>query len=308
MKDRRFTAILNPMARNGKARRGIGRVTGLLEALDSEMPVLLTEGPGHAIELARDAAATSDVVIAIGGDGTLHEVANGLIQSQAAVALGIVPFGTGNDYVKMTKTPRKLESAIKLLEKGKRKAVDYGILTYQFERGKESRFFINTAGVGLDAEVGFRVSSFKGLPGFTAYLAALFYTLRDLKSSDCKLFYESETTSVQQFHERLLLCSFGNGRHSGGLFPLTPAAAIDDGLIDICAIKDMPLPRILRYIPRVLRGAHLSLPECHSMKGTGFSISVDPGMFVHADGEILAHHASHMHVQLVKHGLTIISA
>lgn len=307
MKDRRFTAILNPMARNGKARREMEHVTHLLKALDPQMPVLLTQHPGHALELAREAAESADIVVAIGGDGTLHEVANGLIQAGRKAALGIVPFGTGNDYVKMTKTPGKIESAINLLEKGKRKAVDYGILTYQSERGKGNRYFINTAGVGLDAEVGSQASSFKGLPGFTAYLAALFNTLRDLKSTDCKLFIEGESRALEIYCGSLLLCSFGIGRHSGGLFPLTPQAQIDDGLVDVCAIEGVSLMRILRYIPRVLMGRHLSLPECHANRAKSFSISVDPGMYVHADGEILAHHASHVQVQIVKHGLSIIS-
>lgn len=295
------------MARNGKARREMEQIKHLLKALDPQASVLLTQQPGHAIELARNAAERADVVVAIGGDGTLHEVANGLIQAGTEAALGIVPFGTGNDYVKMTKTPRKIESAINLLEKGKRKAVDYGILTYQSERGSGRRYFINTAGVGLDAEVGSRASSFKGLPGFTAYLAALFNTLRDLKSSDGKLFIEGESRALQVYGGPLLLCSFGIGRHSGGLFPLTPEARFDDGLVDVCAIEQVSLMRILRYIPRVLLGAHLSLPECHATRAESFSISVDPGMYVHADGEILAHQARHIQIQLVKHGLSIIS-
>ena len=103
-----ITAIINPRARNGRAGKVGDRIRRIFDNEGVEGPIVFTEGPGHAIELARNAASDSQNVVAVGGDGTIHEVANGIILSGEDVGLGIIPLGTGNDFVKMTGTPKKI--------------------------------------------------------------------------------------------------------------------------------------------------------------------------------------------------------
>ena len=301
-----MTVIFNPKARNGGAGRAYARLRRLFDVEGLDVRILQTEGVGHAIELARSAAEDSEVVVAVGGDGTIHEVANGLIESRRSTALGILPLGTGNDFVKMIGIPRNLESAIKILTVGKRKAVDYGTLLYLAESEENHRYFVNTAGIGFDAEVGFRVSSFKKLPGFTAYLAALFNTLQQFNTSEARVDIHGPNGSALLYQGDMLLGTFGNGQYSGGLFRLTPKASIDDGWLDVGIIERMAAWQIIRNIPRVLRGAHTNMSEFHGRRAQGVEIHVNPGQTLHADGEILNQQARTVKAHIVPGGLSVI--
>ena len=301
-----ITTIINPRARNGRVGKARNRIRRLFDSKGIEGPMVFTEGPGHAIDLAREAAGSSTIVVAVGGDGTIHEVANGLIQSGSDVGLGIIPFGTGNDFVKMTGTPKNLESAIKILVRAKRKEVDYGSLSYLSEREEGHRFFVNTAGIGFDAEVGLRASSFKMLPGFTAYLAALIGTLHHSNRSDSHVEVHGADGASSFYSGPMLLGTFGNGQYSGGIFRLTPKASIEDGWLDVGVIEHMPVRNILKHVPKVLSGRHTRLTEFHSTRTRRATINVDPGLPLHADGEIVATRAHRLDVQLIRSGLSII--
>ena len=301
-----ITTIINPRARNGRAGKVGDRIRRIFDNKGIEGPIVFTEGPGHAIELARKATSHSQIVAAVGGDGTISEVANGIIQSGKDVGLGIIPFGTGNDFVKMTGTPKNLESAIKILVQAKRKAVDYGSLSYLTESEDGHRFFVNTAGIGFDAEVGLRASSFKMLPGFTAYLAALIGTLHHSNRSDSHVEIFGANGASSFYSGPLLLSTLGNGQYSGGIFRLTPDASIEDGWLDIGVIEHMPVRDILMHVPKVLSGKHTRLAEFHSTRAMRATVNVDPGLPLHADGEMVATRARRLDVQLIRSGLSII--
>ncbi len=306
----KIAVILNPAAGNGRAGGLQQKLAQLLAASGLQSEILLSRSGDHAMALATQATAWADHVTAVGGDGTMHHVAKGIVASKKEVALGLIPVGTGNDFVKMTGTPVHIESAIKILANRKRKAVDYGTVRISTHRGDEQRYFINSLGMGFDAEVGHRASSFKVLPGFLAYLAALLSTLRKLQKVEARIILGNQTENFL-YRGAILLCCVGNGHTSGGLFKLTPGATIDDGWLDVCAIESISVPKLLMSVPKVLRGAHTTMREYHAGKAKKVIISLNQaamtnGLPVHADGEIVAHDVQRLEVQIIEKGISVI--
>lgn len=308
------TCILNPAAGNGRAGKRKAKIIALLKSTGLDVDLLLTKDAKDTKYVAEIAAKTSEIVVAVGGDGTIHHVANGIIESNTSTALGIIPFGTGNDFVKMLEIPFHLESAIKILANGKRKAVDYGTVNYRAKSDDGACYFINTLGIGFDAEVGHRASSFKVLPGFLAYLAALIDTLRMLRYTEAQIILDDNSENLF-YQGRFLLSSVGNGSTSGGLFKLTPNAKIDDGWFDVCAIDSISVGRLLLSIPGVLTGTHINMRQYHAGRAKKvviqllddtFRATTASGLPVHADGEILAHDVHRLEVQLVEKGISVI--
>ncbi len=310
----KVTVLLNPAARNGNAGRQKEMIMRLLQQAGLNTTFVVTQDEAHARSTAKTAASEMDIVVAVGGDGTIHQVANGIIESGAACALGVIPFGTGNDFVKMLDVPVHVESAIKILAKGKRKAVDYGKVEIckisssqsgpeNIPVGTSERIFVNTLGIGLDAEVGRRAASFKVLPGFLAYLAALINTLKNLQEAEAQIILDDAN---RLFAGRFILSSVGNGTTSGGLFKLTPFAAFDDGWLDVCVVEHLSVPRLLMRIPQVLRGTHTDMKQYHAGKAKKVVIATDRGLPVHLDGEIVAHDARQLNIQIVEKGISVI--
>lgn len=319
--------LLNPAARNGKAGQMREHILARIRQAGIEATLVVTRDAAHARAAARAAAGEVDAVVAVGGDGTVHHVAGGIIESGAGCALGVIPIGTGNDFVKMLDIPVHIESAIKILAKRKRKAVDYGTVEIGTNRsagngpeispvsisdripGKEGhtvrkqRFFVNTLGIGLDAEVGRRAAAFKMLPGFLAYLAALVNTLKNLQYAETQIILDDAN---RFFSGSCILSSVGNGTTSGGLFKLTPFAVLDDGWLDVCVIEQIAVPELLMRIPRVLRGTHVHLRQCHAGRAKKVAIATDRGLPVHLDGEIVAHDAQRLNIQIVEKGISVI--
>ena len=179
-------------------------------------------------------------------------------------------------------------------------------MSYLTESEEGHRFFVNTAGIGFDAEVGLRATSFKMLPGFTAYLAALIGTLHHSNRSDSHVEIHDADSASKIYSGSMLLSTFGNGQYSGGIFRLTPEASIEDGWLDVGVIEHMSVRDILRHVPKVLSGRHTRLTEFHSTRVVRATVDVDPGVPLHADGEMVATHARRLDVQLIKSGLSII--
>lgn len=302
--------ILNPKAANGKAGKLKAKIEAELVQQGLEPVFLASSSADHAMQLAREATKTESVVVAIGGDGTIHHIANGIIQgnrdNNTNTALGIVPLGTGNDFVKMLDIPLKRKSAIKILANRKRKAVDYGTVHFNTQSEKRHCYFVNTLGVGFDAEVASRVAAFKALSGFLAYLAAVFSTLHSLHKANIQIILDHQTNNP--FYEGdFLLSSVGNGHTSGGLFKLTPEAHIIDGKLDVCVIKRVSVPRLIVNIPRVLRGTPGAIKEYRAQKAQHIVLSINAGLPVHADGEVLATDVNHLEIEIVKKGLDVIA-
>jgi YegS/Rv2252/BmrU family lipid kinase len=299
-----FTFILNPSAGKGVAGRLRSRILSALQTSGLRHEFLETGAPGHATLLAR--ASESQTVVAIGGDGTVNEVANGIVGSGRR--LGIIPAGSGNDLIKSVNVPRDLKQALRILLKGKTRKIDLGLVSTGLSRkGDETgstvteRVFVNGVGVGFDAAVAVRTREIPVLRGTALYLLAALQTLGRYKSPLFDVVIDGKRRTG-----RNLLMAIGNGRCAGGGFFLTPDAVVDDGLLDVCIIEKLTIPEILRLMPKVLRGRHHSVRQVKFDRGTGVTITSEVPFYVHADGEIVGQEVRSVEARIAPHGIQVI--
>jgi YegS/Rv2252/BmrU family lipid kinase len=290
---------VNPHAGKGSARRLIEPLRGLIRqaALDHEFA--LTEGTGHATELAR--AATGDVVVAVGGDGTLNEIANGILGS--GKTLGVLPAGSGNDFIKAVHLPARLTLAFDRLLTGKTVPVDVPAVRCSRTDGGNSTFrhFVNGVGIGFDAAVAARVSEIRYLRGTALYMLAVFQILGRYRAPRFSIDVDERRRT-----SRLLLIAIGNGPCAGGGFYLTPDASATDGILDVCMIEEIGLGKILRVMPKVLRGGHRGDRAVSFDHGQEIRVSAPEPFYVHADGEIVGRDVNDVTVSLQSGRLPVI--
>jgi YegS/Rv2252/BmrU family lipid kinase len=233
-------AIVNPRAGTGS------RPT--LPALrqsrrDWEVEIALTDGPGHARDLARDAAREgAGVVLAVGGDGTANEVAEGLLGSETV--LGLVPVGSGNGLARALRIPLAPARALACLERAESRPIDVGLV--------DGRPFLNVAGAGLDAEIGAAFHAHgldggrRGVLGYVREGARLVLSRQPVR-------FRLEADGLTREWTALLV-TFANGPQYGGGAVVAPRARLDDGLLEVVAIEDASLPEILANAPRLFLG------------------------------------------------------
>ncbi len=297
----RVYVILNPTAGRGAAERAWEAVRAVLEGAGAEWEVARTTGRGHAMTLAEAAAhAGWPAVLAMGGDGTVHETANGLMRAAEdgfSAALGIVPVGSGNDFALLAKAPRDAASAARAALAGRTRAVDIGRLRV----GGDARWFTNGVGIGLDAAVAVEANRNRRLRGMGIYLWALAKVLFRFRPPRMRVTVDGET-----FERALTLVTIANGGRHGGGFWLCPSAEIDDGVFDVCACDALSKPAILRFLPKVIRGTHVG-ESCVSMRRVRrVAIAAHDPVPVHADGEIITESARELEAEIIPGGLRIL--
>jgi diacylglycerol kinase (ATP) len=238
------------------------------------------------MELARLAASDGyRYLVAVGGDGTVNEVANGILHSQnaAATALGVVSTGTGSDFARSAGLARDYTTACNNLTSSKRLTIDVGVVAYQRDGKRQERFFVNSAGVGFDAAV---VRETERLPKFFGgtipYVAGMLRTLVSYKNKPIVLKVGDEEES-----RRVLNVAVANGNYMGGGMRIAPQAELDDRLLDVVVIGDFGKLELLKEFPKVYKGTHINLPKVSIKKATNVVIESAEPMLVYADGELL---------------------
>lgn len=303
----RYTFILNPAAGHGLAGRRRRAVEAALDAAALDVELRVTERPGHATELAREAARAGRVAVAVGGDGTVQEVSRGLIESGCPAHLGVVPLGTGNDFVKMVGMPRAPRAAVAALATAVPRRVDFGRVWWWDEAGSGEGTFVNAVGMGFDAKVAEAVDGHKALPGVASYFVAALQTLRHWQAPGVRVAVAGPPGTPDRHYEGdVLLVTAGNGTCSGGGFFLTPGASVTDGLFDVCLIEATTVPRILQLMPLALFGRHIHAREVHMHRSERLSVESDRPLALHADGEMLARAVHRVAVEIVPGGLSVL--
>lgn len=296
---RRQTYILNPVA----GRRGRRHQAALLETLATagdNVEVLRTGQRGEAETLARARRDDGDrVVIAVGGDGTVHEVASGLVGG--AAAMGVLPVGSGNDFASMVAVPESPQRAPEFFARQSIRACDVGSVEWMDAHGHGGqRWFINSLGLAFEGAAAERAERLARVPGFLRYLLAVALELPAYRAPLMQLELDGVRLEARQF-----LLAVGNGRRAGGGFVLNPDACIDDGWLDVCRADDLPLHRLLRILPSVFRGGHVAYAGVHTARCKRLEIECQPATAVHADGEILTLGAVRLSVRVVPGGLRL---
>jgi len=294
-----FYVILNPTAGRGVAGRAWPTVRAVLQGVGARVELAETARHGHAEALAEAAARAGwAAVVAMGGDGTVHEVVNGLLRASGgdttAAALGIVPVGSGNDFSLLAGIPRDPAEAARRIVSGAERRVDVGRVG--------GRWFVNGVGVGLDARVAVEANRNRRLRGIGIYLWALARVLKSFRAPVMRV----EIDGSEVIERPLTLATVGNGGRHGGGFWICPAAKIDDGLLDVCVCDELSTLRILRFLPKVLRGTHTGESCVHMRTARRVRITSDTPLPLHADGEILSEAARELVIEIAPGRLRLL--
>lgn len=286
-----WCAIFNPNAGNCKGSKDRDRISGVLNRNGIIFTALTTTGRGQATEFTRELLAEGyRKIISIGGDGTLHEIINGVFTQDHClpkeVTIGLIPVGTGNDWGRMFGIPLVYEGAAGVIKEGKTLLHDIGVIDYFSGNEKLRTYFINIAGLGFEAEVIKRTNrqKEKGRSGKMIYLYNLLRSLLSYGNTPVEITIEGETR-----HALIFSINIGNGRYCGGGMKQTPDALPDDGLLDITVIKEMGKLEIIRSLSMLYDGTVLSHPKIDGFRSTGLKVTSETLLYIEADGESLGH-------------------
>ena len=278
--------IVNPAAGAGKTARLWPDIMDLFKGQGLKFEHEITEAPGHAIELARDAASNGyNMVVSVGGDGTINEIVNGIYTSGNIedALLGIVSTGTGSDYIRTIGVPKHYSDACRCFTEPRRMTVDLGVVEYENDGDKVERLFVNFAGMGFDAEIVRRTTQqYKTMGGLLSYLVSAIATILTYRNKDITLIVDGEVVD-----KKVCTVVMNNGRYGGGGMFTAPHAAIDDGYFDVMIIGDISKPDLLWSLPRVYRGTHMTHPKVTMKKAKEVEVRSTQPMQLQADGELL---------------------
>ncbi len=282
--ERRIGVILNPTAGSGRSLAQLPRIAATLSRLRCAHHVHVTTAAGEATFVARAFADRGyRLVVAVGGDGTVNEVLNGLLASVSDTALGVLPAGRGSDFARGTSSGDGLELTLERLVGGRCRRIDIG--RADFDDGS-TRAFINVAGLGFDAVVAQRAARSR-LPGATlAYLTALGTTLTRYRNIDVSI-----AADDQQFAGPVCSVLAANGRYFGGGMVIAPTADLSDGSLDLAILGDLSKMDLIRNVPKVYRGTHVHHPKFMTRKARSVRVDSHPSQraLVQLDGEVVGH-------------------
>ncbi|MBV9924979.1 MAG: diacylglycerol kinase family lipid kinase [Acidobacteria bacterium] len=286
--------IVNPASASGATGRAWPGVASAVRQHFGPFEVAFTKRSGEAVELAeREARGGRRLVIACGGDGTVNEVANGLLRADSETELGILPSGTGGDFRRTLDIPLRTADAARALREGGTRVMDVGRVTFLNERGEEeSRFFVNVASFGMGGDVIKRVKSREGLPAGAARLLGgrLSFAAAALQAAAT---FEKPLVRVSLdggAQSQLSVANFcvANARYFGGGMKIAPNALVDDGRFDVVAVGDVSALTVLANSYKLYLGTHLGMQQVHHAHATRVTASSADGSLVklEVDGEL----------------------
>jgi len=271
--------IFNPHAANGRAAKLLPGIKVRLERF-SHLVTLVTEYAGHARELVSESTLSDyDGLIAAGGDGTLFEVLNGLYQHEKTdrIPLGLIPVGTGNAFARdLGLLPGDWEKGISHIKAGRLRLLDVG----RVETRSEVFYFLNIIGLGFPVDA-MKTSKKLKMIGQSAYTMAVFREILRLKSY--RLSIEINGKKITQDN---VFVEISNTRYTGTSFLIAPAARLDDGLLDVTLLRDLPRLRLLRLFPTIYSGRHVDFDEVSTYQTSTMKIIMPENRLLAPDGEL----------------------
>ena len=272
--------LVNPAAENGAAGRRWPELAHEAASLGLQGDTRFSERPGHLTELAREAAPNADLLVAVGGDGTVNEVVNGI--AGLDVELALIPRGTGGDFVRTFGIPRKLDRAVEVALRGRTRAIDLGRGRYRSWAGEdEDSYFANIASAGMSGAIAKRTNeTSKALGGKVSYAWATVAVFSRWRSDEVRVRVDG-TEQAGRMHDVIV----ANGRYLGGGMKMVPEAEPDDGLLDVLLIGDLTKRDLLLTMPKTYRGKHLPHPKATVLRGTTVEIDAPEPLPVELDGE-----------------------
>jgi diacylglycerol kinase (ATP) len=290
--------IVNKTSGNGKGLRVWKKIEKLLQEKQVDYQVRFTERPKHAVEIAKMVSSeTCDAVVAVGGDGTVHDVANGLIDSN--IPLGVIPAGSGNDFARALEIPMDYNKALERILMGKQRKIDIGRIG--------SEYCITVTGIGFDGNVAHVNNTAKYKKWLNSIrLGELSYGLSFLhvllKYRPVNIELKIDGKSLVFFN--VWLIAIANIPNYGGGIRICPDACYHDGLFDICIVHNMTKWNLLLTFPRAFKGKHVLHPGVTMIKGKHVKVTSKLPVIVQSDGEPLTE--TPVNITIQKEALLII--
>lgn len=284
----KITFIVNPHAGNGYVKKKWAKIKAKAEAQFGSFNEHLTKGPGDATILTKKAiASVSDLIVSVGGDGTLNEVINGFVNHDLSinkdVILGVIPCGTGCDFIKSLPLPKSLDRIFDLIASRQTRRIDLGKMEFIDHSGqKATRFFHNVASFGLGGEVDERVNNTtKFFGGFITFIWATLVSVLHYKKKRISL--QLDEQPGLEFNTWNI--ALANGQYHGGGMWIAPRAVIDDGWFDITVLGDFTLLEVFMNLSKLYKGTHLKLKKVKTYRAKKISASSDQNVLLDVDGE-----------------------
>ena len=283
--------IVNPASNRGRTRKRWGEIRDALRGFFKEFRYEFTEKPFQATELTREAIRSgTELVIGVGGDGTMNEIANGFYEGPDIInpesTLGIVPSGTGCDLTKSLNIPPGLHNALRVITEAPSSPIDVGQVTFQSLQGRtEQRFFLNVADFGVGGEVVRKVSQRRLERRASSYVRCLVETMLQYRSKRLRVRVDGRELPEDVY----LVGAVANGRIFGKGMKIAPQARLDDGLFDLVLVKGMRFLEFCRYGWRLINGSHLHIKKVAFVRGRVIEAepAEDQPVLLELDGEQL---------------------
>lgn len=275
--------LVNPASANGSTGRRWPEIARRAAAAGLDGAARFSEAPGDLARHAREASSEgASLLVVVGGDGSVHEVANGLAGLDAAPAVAIIPRGTGWDFVRTFDIPREVEAATRVALDGIERSVDLGRVEYRtWEGGSATDVFANVASAGMSGAIAQRANeTTKALGGKASYLWATFAVFSRWTATEVRVTVDAETREGRMFDVVV-----ANGRYLGGGMKMCPDAEPDDGLFDVLTIGDVTKRDLVTTMPKIYRGTHLPHPKAELLRGRVVTVESDEPIPIQLDGE-----------------------
>lgn len=286
MDNKKWVIICNPASGGGLSNNKWNKINRYLTLKKITGPVYKTSIHKNAGDLSAEAIKKGYThIVCVGGDGTLHNLINGLYSQSAinpeSIFVGVVPVGTGNDWARHYGLSRDYKKAIDIIARGDTKSQDIGVMTVL---GKESQtvYFMNYAGVGFDGYVISKIEKYKFL-GALSYLVAAVFNFISFSNFGLNISYNNKTVNTSAFMLGVGLC-----KYTGGGMRLAYNPMPDDGLLDITLVENFTKLDVIKHIPRLFNGNLFKSKKVSTSKTTGICVNIIKGNnFAQADGELI---------------------
>ena len=294
--------IINQTAGGGKVKKLLPEILENFKKIDIPYHISHTTCSGGATQLAQHAADNgAELIVSVGGDGTINEIINGIMASKNQPPLGIIPAGWANDFIKSTAIPNDIYQACQVIKKGNSKKIDLGYINQQ-------TYFANVCGIGFDADITALANriktehpNWKSLSAYVYVFAAIRKLLSPIPSFKVKI-----TVDNQVMEKDILFIAIANGKVEGGKFNIAPDAEIDDSLLDIWIIQKMSRVRCLQVFPKAIKGTHKDVPEVIFLRGKNILIEASKPINAQVAGEILIPQEKY-HIQIQPKKLNLLT-
>ncbi|MCP4425872.1 MAG: diacylglycerol kinase family lipid kinase [Chloroflexi bacterium] len=294
--------ILNPYANRWGAKEKIGAVEAAFTAVNLNYDLTVTEKPTVGIAAAKTAVSDGyDAVVAAGGDGTISEVVNGLVQANPdspTIPLGIVPIGSANDFNKMVALPDDIAEAVQVIAAGKTRRIDVG----EIRLSDRVHYFNNNSAVAMEPMITLEHIKISRISGELRYYVALLKGIIKLKAWQMRIAWDDGGYEGPTY-----LLSVCNSPRTGG-FMMAPGALVDDGQFDFVLAPKVSKGTVLAILFRLLGGKHIHHPKVTFTRTSQLTVTSEPGTPIHADGEMIGERETAVSYRVLPQKITLLTA